>query len=93
MAPAPGAGAIFTCASFHMRQADAHQVGRHVEQFGGEFDQLARGQEDMAVFARLVERIADAGRHAPGASGAMPMARAILSAVRKPMPKISRARR
>ncbi len=50
-----------------------------VEQFGD-------GQEDMAVVGGLVEGVATPATAAPASRAGMPSERAILSAVRKPMP-------
>jgi len=64
-----------------------------IEQLGGEGDEIVDRKPAMTIVRRLLQGEGYTARSRCGASRVMPIFMAIASAVRKPMPLMSRARR
>ena len=74
-------------------ECGADELLRYLEQLLGKRDQLFRRQAAMPLIHGLGQRIGNAARTRTKAVFSMPSFMAMASAVLKPMPRISRARR
>jgi hypothetical protein len=71
----------------------AHDLARDLQEFGWEHPQLILRQAAVALVHGLGQRISDAARARIIAVFSIPSRPATTSAVRKPMPRMSRANR